>query len=414
MKARKSCRFGGSNSKGYVRSIVGEPDSHRARTTGEPDAHRERARRTLHAHYGKARHASRAHRMGIARALDLADSHHDAYAQHRGAMPCAPRGISHRRNAMARCYEAGLDKGKQATSPSHGHLDMARAHTSMWGRHTDAPDAWSDGWCTLPSSEALIEDMLMGTCWLRDDGWCKWWHVQATIWVEGRLAKEGSLAPRTHEKFSELQGVTIGSSSGPETPSKVRVPELKGFNINRNVKELENFLWDIEQFFKDGRRCKVGNAPNHHVGDSEEGIEGSFLFHQHCMVVREALEKVQAHGSVREYVKEFSSLMLDIKNMSEEDKLFNSCRDCKGGLRPNLGDKGGKPVEKTTKVCSRPPGWQDASSAMALIEPVKALVDSGATHNFVATRETTRLGLKLEEDTSRIKAINSKPKRSKG
>ena len=39
---------------------------------------------------------------------------------------------------------------------------------------------------------------------------------------------------------------------------------------------------------------------------------------------------------------------------------------------------------------------------------VKALVDSGATHNFVATREATKLGLKLEEDTSRIKVVNSK------
>ena len=39
---------------------------------------------------------------------------------------------------------------------------------------------------------------------------------------------------------------------------------------------------------------------------------------------------------------------------------------------------------------------------------VKALVDNGATHNFGATREATRLGLKLEEDTSRIKAVNRK------
>ena len=39
---------------------------------------------------------------------------------------------------------------------------------------------------------------------------------------------------------------------------------------------------------------------------------------------------------------------------------------------------------------------------------VKALVDNGVTHNFVAAREATRLGLKLEEDTSRIKAVNSK------
>ena len=39
---------------------------------------------------------------------------------------------------------------------------------------------------------------------------------------------------------------------------------------------------------------------------------------------------------------------------------------------------------------------------------VRALVDDGATHNFVATREATRLRLKLEEDTSWIKTVNSK------
>ena len=39
---------------------------------------------------------------------------------------------------------------------------------------------------------------------------------------------------------------------------------------------------------------------------------------------------------------------------------------------------------------------------------VKALMDSGATHNFVATKEANKLGLKLENDTSRIKAANSK------
>ena len=32
---------------------------------------------------------------------------------------------------------------------------MARAHASVWGRRTDAPDAWSDGWGTLPNSEGL-------------------------------------------------------------------------------------------------------------------------------------------------------------------------------------------------------------------------------------------------------------------
>ena len=40
-------------------------------------------------------------------------------------------------------------------------------------------------------------------------------------------------------------------------------------------------------------------------------------------VARDALKRLKHAGSVRDYVKEISSLMLDIKNMSEEDKLFN-------------------------------------------------------------------------------------------
>ena len=40
-------------------------------------------------------------------------------------------------------------------------------------------------------------------------------------------------------------------------------------------------------------------------------------------VVREALKRLRHTRSVRDYIKEFSSLMLDIKNMSNEDKLVN-------------------------------------------------------------------------------------------
>ncbi|KAL5810667.1 hypothetical protein ACOSQ4_027235 [Xanthoceras sorbifolium] len=64
----------------------------------------------------------------------------------------------------------------------------------------------------------------------------------------------------------------------------IKLPEPKHLNGSRNAKELENFLWDIEQ---------------------------------------ESLKKLKQTGSAKEYVKEFSSLMLDIQNMSEEDKLFN-------------------------------------------------------------------------------------------
>ena len=39
-------------------------------------------------------------------------------------------------------------------------------------------------------------------------------------------------------------------------------------------------------------------------------------------MARESLKRLRQTGLVRDYVKEFNSLMLDIKNMSEEDKIF--------------------------------------------------------------------------------------------
>ena len=39
-------------------------------------------------------------------------------------------------------------------------------------------------------------------------------------------------------------------SSNADASPKVRVSDHKSFNGNCNAKELENFLWDMEQFFK--------------------------------------------------------------------------------------------------------------------------------------------------------------------
>ena len=40
-------------------------------------------------------------------------------------------------------------------------------------------------------------------------------------------------------------------------------------------------------------------------------------------------------------------------------------------------------------------------------QKIVALVDSGATHNFVSTKEEARLRLKLAKDDSKLKAVNS-------
>ena len=42
------------------------------------------------------------------------------------------------------------------------------------------------------------------------------------------------------------------------------------------------------------------------------------------------------------------------------------------------------------------------------------MVDSGVAHNFVAIKKAAKLGLKLEDDTSHIKTVNSKAQKIHG
>ena len=52
-------------------------------------------------------------------------------------------------------------------------------------------------------------------------------------------------------------------------------------------------------------------------------LKDQFLPTNTAWVVRDSLKKLKQTGTMREYVKTFSSLMLDMKNMLEDDKLFN-------------------------------------------------------------------------------------------
>lgn len=52
-------------------------------------------------------------------------------------------------------------------------------------------------------------------------------------------------------------------------------------------------------------------------------FRGQFLPCNIDWVAREALKSLRHTGVVRDYVKMFNSLMLDLRNMSEDDKLFD-------------------------------------------------------------------------------------------
>ena len=48
------------------------------------------------------------------------------------------------------------------------------------------------------------------------------------------------------------------------------------------------------------------------------------------------LKRLRHTGSMRDYVKEFNSLMLDIKIISDEDKLFNFMSGLQGWAQTKL------------------------------------------------------------------------------
>ncbi|VVA37693.1 Hypothetical predicted protein [Prunus dulcis] len=91
--------------------------------------------------------------------------------------------------------------------------------------------------------------------------------------------------------------------------TKIKVPEPKAYVGERSAKKLTNFVWDMEQYFK---ATKVSNA--------ERVFITSMYLAEPSM---DSLKTLKQVGVVRDYVKTFCSLMLDVSNMSKEDKLFN-------------------------------------------------------------------------------------------
>ncbi|KAK3036586.1 hypothetical protein RJ639_031203 [Escallonia herrerae] len=177
-------------------------------------------------------------------------------------------------------------------------------------------------------------------------------------------------------KFQELQdrmellsrAVVNTPAGGAEHSSRPRVPEPKSYGGARDAKELENFLFDIEQYFRairvDSEVTKVSMAAMYLVGDAklwwqkkyaeiEDGscvintwdilkreLKSQFFPENTAFNARKALLECKHTGSVREYCQSFSALMLDISDMSAVDRLFFFMEGLKPWARTSLIDVG--------------------------------------------------------------------------
>ncbi|KAJ4722993.1 Retrotransposon protein, putative, Ty3-gypsy subclass [Melia azedarach] len=331
--------------------------------------------------------------------------------------------------------------------------------------------------------------------------------------VNATMEDVAALAEELKERICTIKGEVgllkrvLGNPSthAEMGPSKIKVPEPKGFSGSRNAKELENFLWDMEQYFKAARipvAEQVTITSMYLEGDAKlwwrtrlqedaeaqratvetwdslkRELKAQFLPCNAGWLARESLKRLKHTGSVREYVKAFSSLMLDIKNMSDEDKLFNfisglqpwaqtelqrqavrdlptaitaadSLVDYKFGItseqkrsdgkKKKVGSSRARECPKRGKlnamvaedenpraeecVPKLNPLQQQRCNVLQIDESyrglmytsvhlnghnIRAMIDTGATNNFLAAREVQRLGLNVEGSSCAVRAVNS-------
>ena len=76
-------------------------------------------------------------------------------------------------------------------------------------------------------------------------------------------------------------------------------------------------------------------------------LKDRFLPANTMWMAREYLKKLKQTGSVRDYVKELSTLILDIKDMSEVDKLFNFMSGLQGWAETELRRQGVQDLPST-------------------------------------------------------------------
>lgn len=133
--------------------------------------------------------------------------------------------------------------------------------------------------------------------------------------------------------------------------SKVEVPKPKPFDGKRDAKEVDNYLWHMERYFKAmavlEEDAKVRTAVlyltdpttlwwcRRHANiekamctiatwdDFKKELKKQFYLENVAYQARKSLKKLKHTSSIRDYVKEFSTLMLEVLSMTDEELLFN-------------------------------------------------------------------------------------------
>ncbi|XP_057985426.1 uncharacterized protein LOC110653506 [Hevea brasiliensis] len=130
--------------------------------------------------------------------------------------------------------------------------------------------------------------------------------------------------------------VNQGSGTDPHVSHAVHtarldVPKPSAFKGARSAREIDNFLWTLDHYFRalgvDDDARKIDNAPLE--------LKKQFYPENAATEARARLRRLTQKGTIREYVKDFTEVLLEILDYSDLEALFAF----KDGLQPWRLDK---------------------------------------------------------------------------
>ncbi|KAJ9690623.1 hypothetical protein PVL29_013000 [Vitis rotundifolia] len=224
--------------------------------------------------------------------------------------------------------------------------------------------------------------------------------------VESRMeALAARMEARDQEIRQELaiyKAVMSAQVMATQGASRVEVPKPQGFSGKRDAKELDNFLWHMERYFEAialiDEAAKVRTATLYltdtttlwwrwRFADMEKGIctietweyfkreiKRQFYPEDVAYLARKNMRRLKHTGSISDYVKEFSSLMLEIPNMTEEELLFNFMDNLQGWAEQELRRRGVQDLATTMAVAESLMDYKRGDSSK-----VESLEDSHTT-----------------------------------
>ncbi|KAF7821658.1 Transposon Ty3-I Gag-Pol polyprotein [Senna tora] len=134
------------------------------------------------------------------------------------------------------------------------------------------------------------------------------------------------------------------------TPSKLDIPKPKFYKGDRNAKELDNFLWGVEQYFKAlgitedaskidtatlylddtarmwwrrrQRDVEKGTCTINTWAEFKKELKQQFYLVNAEEEARAKLRRVQHKGTLRDYVKDFTEVLLEIPDYPDKEAFF--------------------------------------------------------------------------------------------